>query len=75
MSEQNKRKKIEDLRKARDAKDKNKTTENVNRWQQIIADIQVVDNALKGGFRTLDELKAKYKKNDLEKLFMEVVND
>lgn len=59
-----KRKKVEDLRKARDAKDKNKTTENVNRWQQIIADIQVVDNALKGGFRTLDELKEAAKQNE-----------
>lgn len=59
-----KRKKVEDLRKARDAKDKNKTTENVNRWKQIIADIQVVDNALKGGFRTLDELKEAAKQNE-----------
>lgn len=59
-----KRKKVADLREARVAKDKNKTNENVNRWKQIIADIQVVDNALKGGFRTLDELKETVKQNE-----------
>jgi hypothetical protein len=59
-----KRKKMDDLRKARDAKDQNKTIENVNRWKQIIADIQVIDNALKGGARTLDELKESVKQNE-----------
>ena len=58
-----KRKKMGDLRKARDEKDKNKTPENVNKWKQIIADIQDIDNALKGGATTLGELKVAVKHN------------
>lgn len=60
-----KRKKIEDLRKARDIKDKNKTPENVKAWKQIIADIQDIDNAIKGGATTLGELKVACKHNVL----------
>jgi len=58
-----KRKKIADLRKARDAKDKNKTPENVQKWKQVIADIQDIDNAIKGGATTLGELKVAVKHN------------
>ena len=55
---------MDDLRIARNAKDQSKSIENINRWKQIIADIQVIDNALKGGARTLDELKETIKQNE-----------
>ncbi len=58
-----KRKKMDELRKARDEKDKNKTPENVNKWKQIIADIQDIDSAIKGGATTLGELKVAIKHN------------
>ena len=58
-----KRKKMDDLRKARDAKDKDKSPENVNKWKQIIADIQDIDSAIKGGASTLGELKLAVKHN------------
>ena len=58
-----KRKKMCDLREARDEKDRNKTPENVNTWKQIISDIQTIDAAIMGGAKTLEELKIAVKHN------------
>ena len=58
-----KKKKMDELRQARKAKDENKTKENVDKWKQIIADIQDIDSALKGGATTLGELKVAVKHN------------
>jgi len=58
-----KKKKLEELRKARDEKDKNKTPENISKWKQVIADIQEIDKAIKGGATTLGDLKLAVKHN------------
>ena len=58
-----KKRKMDELRQARKAKDENKSKENIDKWKQIIADIQDIDSALKGGATTLGELKVAVKHN------------
>ncbi len=43
--------------------------------EKLCDKVAIIDKGKVAFIGTLDELKAKYKKNDLEKLFMEVVND
>jgi hypothetical protein len=58
-----KRKKMSDLREARDEKDRNRTPENMNKWKKVVADIEVIDTALKAGATTFGELKELAKDN------------
>ena len=58
-----KRKKMSDLREARDEKDRNRTPENMNKWKKVVADIEVIDIALKAGATTFGELKELAKDN------------
>ena len=58
-----KRKKMSDLREARDEKDRSRTPENMNKWKKVVADIEVIDTALKAGATTFGELKELAKDN------------
>ncbi len=58
-----KRKKMDDLREVRDEKDRNRTPENMNKWKKVVADIEVIDTAIKAGASTLGELKELAKGN------------
>ena len=58
-----KRKKMNDLREARDEKDRNRTPDNFNKWKKVVADIEVIDTALKAGATTFGELKELAKDN------------
>ncbi len=58
-----KRKKMDDLREVRDEKDRNRTPDNINKWKQVMADIEVIDTALRAGATTLGELKELAKDN------------
>ena len=58
-----KRKKMDDLREARDEKDRNRTPDNINKWKQVMADIEAIDTALKAGATTFGELKELAKDN------------
>lgn len=58
-----KRKKMSDLREARDEKDRNRTPENINKWKRVVADIEVIDTALRAGATTFGELKELAKDN------------
>lgn len=58
-----KRRKMAELSDARRKKDANKTKENIDRWKQIISEIQDIDSAIKGGATTLGELKVAVKHN------------
>lgn len=59
-----KRKKIDDLRKVRDEKNVNRTPEIVTKWKQLAMDIQTIDDAVKGGAKTLEELRIAVSNND-----------
>lgn len=58
-----KMKKVAELQNARDAKDKNRTPANVERWKRVISDLKDIDNALRGGASTLEDLKVAVKHN------------